>query len=1047
MRSEKTERAKQWIDLLKQDIYRPVGTIPVHRMCTYENLGFKAVHALLKRQMASDKWETMKQEGEPSPKVFYAEYPAEWGRKWEYGWFYGTLDVSGLGVAPGTRLELVPDVGGEMLIEVNGELAGSRDLKHDGVTLTRSSGGDESFEILIESYAGHGPRLEHAGPLMYGTEAVPEPPHYQVKTGKCSILACNEDAYALYIDALALWQLYEKLDPKSLRAEKILEALFEFTKAVDFEVDLEARTASYISAGKTLKAALACVNGSTAPDFALFGQSHLDLAWKWTTEETRRKCARTYSTQLALMEEYPEYVFFGCSPYIFESIRKDYPALFKRIVKMVKAGRIAADGGMYVESDTNIPEGEALIRQILYAKEWYRQYFGTDTLMVWLPDCFGFSGQLPQIMKKSGIRYFSTQKLFRAREGAEVFPYNDFLWEGIDGTRIVSHMHKKNNARLEVGQIIERWEKDRVQHEDYDEMMFPFGYGDGGGGATRDMLETAARTRDLEGCPKTHFEDPVSFMKRLEKRLDERIGAEGVGNGGVNLYRGELYLPWHRGTYTTQAGIKFANRKTEQALREADLWCSIAVYRGLLDEKETRNALKDLWISMMFLQFHDVLPGTSIEQVNKEALAKFGEVKTLADILSSRARRLLCGGDNTVWNPVGAERGLGRSGLKVPSCGYLTVRAGKEDEEEEFLPDCFELPDGSVVMSNGILTVTIDPRGRMSSCIAGEREFIAEPANSFRLYKDINVEYDAWELATFYRTQELAGAFENARITDFGTETRSGIPEAYVEVACEFSESVLYQRISLSLDGEQVEFTTGIDWHETHKILRVEFPTVINIDGIISEIQYGYVKRPNHRSKRSDADCFEGCMHRYAALAEDNCGVILLNDGKYGCGAEGGNIGMTCLKAAKIPDAHADMGQHYFSYAFRPYFGSFAEAGAAVEGMCFNAPVDIEGLPEGKRLEAKEACSFFETEASNVIIDWVKPAEDGSSDMIVRLYEAVNSHEHAVFKTPLEVSHIFACSMLEQNESELEISRDGEGVTSVDLGFKPFEVKTLRICR
>ncbi len=1084
MRSEQTERIKIWLECLKKDIYSHVGEVKLHRMTTYENLGFKAVHSLLNKQKRAKDWDLKKQESEPVAKVFYADYPAEWGRKWEYGWFAGTLKLSELSAdtasennagtdsnpdeegftLAGRRLELIPDVGGEMLIEINGELAGSHDLKHDGVTLTRSAEGDEEYEILIESYAGHGPRLEHAGPLMYGDVAVPEPPHYQVKTGKCSVLVCNDDAYGLYIDVVTLWQLYNCLDEKSLRAQKVLAALFKFTRIADFEAEPEKRNASYREARKVLKPALECVNGSTAPDFALFGQSHLDLAWKWTTEETRRKCARTYSTQLSFMDEFPDFKFFGCSPYIFESIRKDYPELFKRIKKRVAEGRITVDGGMYVESDTNMPTGEALIRQILYAKEWYRQYFNTDTVMVWLPDCFGFSGQLPQIMAKSGIKYFSTQKLFRALEGAETFPYNDFVWEGIDGTRIVSHMHKKNNARLEVSQIYDRWYKDRVQNENFEEMMFPFGYGDGGGGVTREMLETAERGKNLEGCPKTQYEDPVSFMERLDERMKAQAEESGYGLDGVNLYKGEIYLPWHRGTYTSQAGIKFANRKTEATLHEADLWCSIAIYKGLVNENEMRNDLKDLWIRLMFLQFHDVLPGTSIERVNAEALEEFGKVNTAAMLLAEKAKRLICNADKIVWNPISVEREIGTEGLVVPSCGYLCMESAasaenaqndmpfeadeiidNSEDDDTNQPVCFALEDGSVVLSNGIITATVDAIGRLKSCILGVREFISEPANAFRLYKDINIAYDAWELATFYRNEEIKDAFKTAHITDFGVEKKGLVSEAYVEVAAEFSDSALYQRISLAQNGRQVEFTTGIDWHETHKILRVDFPTVINTDSVICETQYGYVKRPNHRSKQSDADRFEGCMHRYAALAEDNCGVILLNDGKYGCGAEGGTLSMTCLKAAKIPDANADMGQHYFSYAFRPYTGGFAGAGAAAEGMIFNSPVETGNISANDMPSASE--SFFDVDGGSVILDWVKPAEDGSGDLIIRLYESMNSAERAVFSTSLPVLQAFACNCIEQNEKELTLDQADDGRIKIELSFKPFEIKTIRLRR
>lgn len=1036
MISEQIERVKIWLEELKKDFYTPVGEVSLHRMTTFENLGFDRVHSLVAAQMRSKEWDIRELTGEPVSNLFYAKYPAEWGRKWEYGWFVGAIDSDRIcNVPEGSRLELVPDVGGEMLIEINGQLAGSRDLKHTGVTLSRSYKSGESFDILIESYSGHGPRLENGGPLFYGEVAVPEPPMYQVKTGHCTYGIWNEDAFQLYMDANTLWQLYQCIDSKTLRAEKIIAALFEFTRIADFECEPELRNISYRAAREALADVLSAENGDTAPVFSIFGQSHLDLAWKWTREETRRKCARTYSTQLALLDEYPDYIFFGCSPYILESIRQDYPELFERIVQKIKEGRIVVDGGMFVESDTNIPAGEALIRQIAFAKEWCDTFLGSDVRMVWLPDCFGFSGQLPQIMKKSGIDYFSTQKLFRALEGCEQFPYNDFYWEGIDGTRIPTHFYKKNNARFEVKQVYERWDKDRVQHEDFDEMMFPFGFGDGGGGATRDMLETAERVRDLEGLPRCRWEDPVSFMDRLNDRLKAKKTP--------NVYRGELYLPWHRGTYTSQAAIKFANRKTESALREADLWCSVAVGMGLIDVSEVSERLKEMWLALMFLQFHDILPGTSIERVNREALTEFGKIDVQAVALAERMKGLIRTENGLIWNPISTDRRVNAEGMTVPSCGY--IRLANKAHEEELRNDPLNIKareDGSVTITNGRLTAAVDRRGRVTSLKLNGREYLSAPANVFRLYKDINIAYDAWELASFYREEEIEDAFIDASITDFGINKTGPSREIYIDVEKTFGESRLIERITLSENGQQLEFSAVVDWHETHKMLRVDFPTVINSDHIIAETQYGYVTRPNHASKRSDADRFEGAMHRFCALAGDNCGVLVLNDGKYGCSAQGGNISVALLRAAKFPDMNADMGENFFSYALRPYEGSFAMSKAALVGMEFNSPLELPSF-DG---EVTQEVSFFNCEADSTVLDWVKLAGDESGDIILRLYESTNSFENAVISSAFEFEQVVLCDMLENSlDKTVEFKKNSEGRTEFTLDFAPFEVKTVRL--
>ncbi len=1039
--SEKTERIEILLEGLKSFLFTPAGEVKLHRMTTYDNLGFKEAHRLAEVQSKEEEWETKEQNEDGVDRVFYATYPAKWGHKWQYGWFTGSFDLAPC--LKGNRIELLPDVGGEMLIEVNGKLAGSRDLRHTGITLTSCSLGNEHYEIMIESYSGHGPRFEHAGPAFYDRDTVPEAPEYQVSTGKCIYGVWDEIVYSFYMDAETLYQLYKCSEKTSLRAENILDALQKAARCIDFENGHEALVDSIKETQPLLKKELACKNGSSPADFSIFGQSHLDLAWKWTLEETRRKTARTYSTQLALLDEYPDYIFFGCSPFILETIRVDYPELFERIKDRVKKGRIVVDGGMYVEPDTNMTAGEALIRQILEAKRWYKTYLDTDTEMVWLPDCFGFSGQLPQIMKKTGIRYFSTQKLFRAPEEAEAFPYNDFYWEGIDGTRIPVHMFKKNNANLSVAQLYDRWNKDRVQHEHISEMLFPFGFGDGGGGATRDMLETAERAGDLEGLPRTHWEDPVSFMRRLEKRLDDQHEKYGEGPDGVNVYRGELYLPWHRGTYTSQARLKAGNRAAERSLHDAEMWCAICTYLGLEKDEDLTGQIRELWKKLMFLEFHDVLPGSSIERVNDEALDEFRYIIRRTEELKTLAQRKICSDDDAVFNSLSFERKVSGGRFSLPSCGYghLTAEILSETKGAFAEISCTET-DGKITMDNGILRAVVDEGGRILSLRYRGREYLSAPANAFRLYKDINTSFDAWELSPVYLNGEIKGAFDNVRLTGFGTDTDGFVPKAYAEISGDFSGSEIKQRICLALGAEQIEFETEVDWHETHKLLKVDFPTVIRADGVRCEIQYGYVTRPNSRSKKSDRDRFECCMLRYAALTEDDMGLLLLNDSKHGCSAQGSTLSMSCLKAPKIPDMHADMGEHRFSYALKPYVGAFTDSKAAKTAAEFGHTVEVSEKVMAAAGNNRSQKSFFELSEGNVLIDWIKSAEDGSGDLILRLYESMNSHETVKLKVNAEHSALLTCDMDERGQEKICPDEEGQAM----LAFKPFEVRTVRVC-
>ncbi len=1028
---ERQQRINIWLEELGHHMFE--------KLCDVQFFGFTTTKRL-------SLTEALEQEFAPMPQG------TKWGKKWEYGWFQTEIILPER--AEGKRIFLHPEVGGEMLLWVNGKAAGSRDLKHEGITLTRCGKAGERFHIVAESYAGHGPRLENGGPCPIQRIAVPEPPACQVKVGVCDIGIWNEDAFQLSMDVFTLFQLYEGLDPKSLRAIKIKEGLFKFTQIVDFELEKESLNNTFIKAREILKPLLACKNGSTAPEYTIFGQSHLDLAWLWPWEETKRKCARTISTQIALLEEYEEYKFLLCEPPIMETIQELYPELYERLLEKVKEGQFIPEGGMYVEPDTNLVSGESLIRQCLYGRRWFREELNTETLMVWIPDCFGFSGQLPQIMKGCGIKYFATQKMARALKGCDVFPYNIFWWEGIDGSRILTHFFKKNNARLDPQDMIRRWEEDRVQQENIDTFVFPFGFGDGGGGPTREMVEVARRVKDLEGAPRTQMESPVKFFERLEEK------------GTVNeIYQGELYLPWHRGTYTSQAKLKKENRRAEIGLRDAEIWSSLSCFMGR--GKNQREELEVLWKKLLFNQFHDILPGTSITRVNEEAKQELKNLIQSVMELSKEAREGLAksGEDGfSVFNSLGWEREelvafpfikgktyksngkrlaaqrLGNEVLvpvKVPSFGSVGVEV-IGDQKEEFLPDAIctiRTESKSYILENQFVTVIVDSQGEVVSFVEKETdiEYVKGTCNKLHMYQDINIDYDAWEMSSFYKEQsiDLTGPV-TIQVTENGPLMVS------LEVKRMLHNSPMIQRIELTYNSRRLDFVTEIDWMETHKLLKVDFPVNIRTSEAIEEIQFGYVKRPTHQNRRHDADRFEVCNHRYTALWEPGRTAAVLNDCKYGISTSGNSMELTLLKSPVWPDMHADKEKHQFTYSFYAIGQDFTESGVIREGMQLNHQLALcEFLSENRK--------FFALSADNVILEIIKMAEDGSGHMILRLYESQGRHGSCVLTADLPIKEAYETTMEEHLEGGQRISlKEDQGQRQMLLEFEPFEIKTLR---
>lgn len=1016
-------RIDRWMDLMPKLFYKPVGGIPFKGFVTKERIA-----------------------PEEAARRKFGEMPVgtPWGGKWEYGWFKATVSIPK--ELSGKRIAIKVMSGGESVVFSNGsDLGGNSVAGWDHVndiggrllTLASKAKGNETFELLVEGYAGHGKRECGGGPSAYGTEMVPKTPATQVVVGESSFGVWNEDIFQLWLDAETLRQLHDELgDKESLRAANIAQALQDMTLAVDFELPEEAMLRSVKEARKILKPALEAKNGSSAPSMACFGHSHIDVAWLWPLEETIRKCARTFGSQLELMKEYPEFKFLQSQPHTYWMVKENYPELYKRIKAAIKTGQWVPEGGMWVEPDTNITGGESLIRQFLHGKRFFKEEFGVDSKLMWLPDVFGYSGALPQIMNGCGITCFSTQKIFWTYNGGDPFPYNTFWWEGIDGSKVSAYIHNNYNSYTSPREIMSRW-RERVQKDAFHrERLVPFGHGDGGGGPTREHLEFLRREHDLEGLPKCEMKHPLSFFDTLQ--MDK-----------APTWKGELYFQAHRGTYTTQARTKKGNRKSELALREAELWGSAAM--TLAKFKFPLVKADSLWKLVLLNQFHDILPGSSIQRVYERAVEDLGKVMTGASEIESSAKRGLLKSDAsslTVFNSLSWERSelvelpKGVESLegvpaqksegkayalveKLPSCGWKPFKKGKASALST--EKAVKIANG--VIENEFIKLRLNASGEIVSMVdkGTGREFVESPCNKLRLFKDVPSWFDAWDIDSMYKSQEieLEGKVSVKVVAE-------GPLFATVRISRKLGDSEFTQDMTVRAGSRRVDFKTAVEWRESHKLLKVSFPVNVRNEDALQEIQFGHVKRPTHASKPYDFHRFEVCNHKWTALAEEGRGAAVLNDCKYGVSVEGSNIALTLLRSPLAPDMNADKGHQEFSYSFLVWDGPFKDSGLVREGYELNVPVSVaEGFAETR--------SLFTVDAPGVVIETVKPAEDGSGDIVVRLYESLRTATDCVLGLGFETKKAEIVNMLEETQGVLKL-KSGK----LALEFKPFEIKTLR---
>jgi alpha-mannosidase len=735
-------------------------------------------------------------------------------------------------------------------------------------------------------------------------------------------------------------------------------------------------------------------NGTTSHEIAAIGHAHIDTAWLWPLAETYRKTLRTFSTAVRYMDEYPEYRFACSQAQQYERVKEREPDLYERIRSKVESGNFVPVGGSWVEPDLNLPSGEALVRQLLYGQRFFEREFGRRCNEFWAPDAFGYNGQLPQLIRGAGMTRFFTQKLSWNRFNKP--DHHTFVWQGDDGSEVLVHFPPADNynSPADVPELL----KTALDYKDLEQShtsLLVFGHGDGGGGPTRDMLESIRRARDLQGLPRTRTATPDEFFAALEAEDVERP-----------VVVGELYLEYHRGTYTTQAFVKRGNRKSEHGLHDAEF---LAVARG---GEYPRAELDRLWKLLLLQQFHDILPGSSIRLVYEDAARDFAELERGIDALVGD-------GPTPVNTTPFARRDVVGDTL-YEAAPYAAARAVAADDEVRV--------DG-LTLENGRLRVTLSPSGSVESVFHKQsgREVLSSPGNRLELYDDLPNDFDAWDIDpyTLHTRRDAQPAESYAVVT--ATPLR-----AEVAFECPLGESSrLRQVVRLDAGSERLEFRTEVDWHESHQLLKVCFALAVRARNATYETPFGFTERPTHYSTSFDRARYEVPGHRFADLSEHGFGAALLSESKYGWSCLGGELRLTLLRSPKSPDPEADMGRHEFSYALLPHTGGWREANVLGQAAAFNSPLRFTEWPHGES-------SFAEADGG-LVLDTVKQAED-SGAVVLRLYEPYGGRGVARVRLARPFTTARRTNLLEDDIGELEI--DGGEVV---VPFRPHEIVTVTV--
>ncbi|GAA0440596.1 alpha-mannosidase [Leifsonia naganoensis] len=933
-----------------------------------------------------------------------------WGPAWGTTWFRltGTIPSEWAG----RRIEVIADLGFDknmpgfqcegLVYRPDGTPVKSINPRNQWVLVAESAAGGEPVELYVEAAAN--PVLLDYHPFLPTQEGdiLTSSPKPLYTTRRFDLTVFEPQVHELGLDIAVLLELQAEL-PEGPRRMRILQALDDALDALDLQRIPETAAA----ARAALAPALAAPADASAHRISAVGHAHIDSAWLWPVRETVRKVARTTSSMADLIDQTDDFVYGMSSAQQYAWVKEHRPEVWKRIVAAVAAGRFLPLGGMWVESDTVMPTGEALVRQFSQGQRFFREEFGIAPKGVWLPDSFGYSPALPQLMRRAGFEWFFTQKI--SWNQVNKFPHHTFLWEGIDGSQVFTHFPPMDtyNSRLS-GEEVAKASRQFRENRRSTGSIAPVGWGDGGGGTTREMVGTAARLADLEGSARVAWEHPDAFFERARAELPN-----------APVWVGELYLELHRATLTSQHRTKQGNRRAEHLLIEAELWCSAAAVRAGVDYPFER--LDALWQQVLLLQFHDILPGTSIAWVHREAVETYARVAAELEGLIETALQALAGeGDRVlVANPAAAALGA----TAAHAIGAATAH--------ETAATLTETADG-FVLANELVSVTVSREGLITSAIdlSTGRDAIApgREANLLQLHQDFPNMWDAWDVDRFYRNrvEDLRGVDAlDARIDADGV--------ARVTVRRSFSQSTVEQTLELAPGSRTLAIAQSTDWHETEKFLKVAFPLDVRAEHTVAETQFGAQKRVTHTNTSWEAAKFETSMHRFVLVEEPGFGVALVNDSVYGYDIERSvadgevttTLRLSLLRAPRFPDPETDQGVQTHRYGL--VIGTtLTEATQA--GILLNQ--------DARTLHGAQEVAPLVTVEGGALLSSVKLADD----RVVRLYEPAGRRATASVRVDAAVGEARTTTLLEEPLDALEPAEDG----AFDLALAPFEVRTLR---
>jgi alpha-mannosidase len=905
-----------------------------------------------------------------------------------------------------------------------------------------------------------------------GVLAVPERRHFKL----AQLIWIDEAAERLTYLGDTVLKAARVLAENDLRRVQLVQALNEAARRIDFsQPRSEAFYRSLDAAAGWLAGCLAewAERDELKPTVVAVGHAHIDMAWLWRLAHSREKAARTFATALHLMRQYPEYRFSHSSPQLYKFLKQDDPELFARVKERIAAGEWEITGGMWVESDTNLPAGESLVRQFLLGRRFLREEFGLENTLLWSPDVFGYSYALPQIIRKSGLKYFITSKI--SWNQTNRFPYDTFRWRGLDGSEVLAYFittphesapYYTYNGQLRPFEVQGSWSHYR-QKELNAELLMPFGWGDGGGGPTKEMLECGRALRNLPGLPRVAFGTAEPFMARLEQRL---------AGQALPVWDGELYLEYHRGTYTSQAAGKRANRKSEVLYHAAEWLSAVAAVAGV-QSRYPADELRAGWELLLLNQFHDILPGSSIRPVYEDSLADYARLAAIGQQAVDEARASLLaalpaeGPALAVFNPLGWARSallelpaaaLGGGSLVNPDGRPSPVQPVEVDGEPRVLveaagipplgygvyplapaapatPDDGELRITPTHLQNRFYAIELNERGQLVRLTDRRhgREVLAPGArgNVLQVFEDRPLAFDAWDIDLHYQEKMS----EVDELVEAVVE-ESGPLRGTLRLIWRYHDSLITQRLSLYAGSPRIDFRTEVDWRQAQILLKAAFAVAVRATRATYDIQFGAIERPTHWNTSWDWARFEVCGHKWADLSEGDYGVSLLNDCKYGHDVKDNVLRLTLLRSPIDPDAAADKGRHVFTYSLWPHAGDWRAGGVVPAGYELNFPVLSGPIPAAQPGGLPARYAFATAPGGEVIVETVKQAEDGDG-WVVRVYEWRQSRHAAValeFGQP--IADAVECNLMEEDPQPA-----AAGGRTLTFAIAPYEIKTFKI--